>query len=269
MRRMTGSWETAARALRAEKGDEIDLVELLQGLALRPKEPPSDPSAVSLLTIHSAKGLEFDHVWLIGVAETAPPIVAKSPSKCPSSGIGRRAPELFRGDNPDPPDAFARQALALDALNFARVSDVLGHDLCRADVSATFIKKSPPASSAPCEGPNPAPAPSERQPCRPNATHDLFPVVRGTSRRSRPRSLSFGLANDADGILPAVAHVTPLFADRVGLDHNAGLPRGYHFGRGYLLGLPNQPEPTAFRGVSRASRSPMNYGVSSGCSAGL
>ena len=67
------AWETAARAIRAEKGGEIDLPELLQGLALRPKEPPSDPGAVSLSTIHSAKGLEFDHVWLVGMAETVLP----------------------------------------------------------------------------------------------------------------------------------------------------------------------------------------------------
>jgi len=67
------AWETATRALRAEKGDEIDLAELLQGLALRPKEPPNDPTAVSLLTIHAAKGLEFDHVWLVGLAETVLP----------------------------------------------------------------------------------------------------------------------------------------------------------------------------------------------------
>jgi DNA helicase-2/ATP-dependent DNA helicase PcrA len=66
-------WETAARAIRAEKGSTIDLAELLQGLALRPKEPPADPGAVGLLTIHAAKGLEFDHVWLVGLAESVLP----------------------------------------------------------------------------------------------------------------------------------------------------------------------------------------------------
>jgi DNA helicase-2/ATP-dependent DNA helicase PcrA len=67
------AWETAARAIRAEKGSDLDLAELLQGIALRPKEPPADPGAVSLLTIHAAKGLEFDRVWVIGLAETILP----------------------------------------------------------------------------------------------------------------------------------------------------------------------------------------------------
>lgn len=67
------AWETAVRAIRAEKGGQLDLGELLQGLALRPKEPPTDPEAVSLSTIHSAKGLEFRHVWLMGLAETVLP----------------------------------------------------------------------------------------------------------------------------------------------------------------------------------------------------
>jgi DNA helicase-2/ATP-dependent DNA helicase PcrA len=67
------AWEIAARAIRAEKGGEMDLAELLQGMALRPKEPPPDPGAVALSTIHSVKGLEFDHVWLVGMAETVLP----------------------------------------------------------------------------------------------------------------------------------------------------------------------------------------------------
>ncbi|ABQ30014.1 ATP-dependent helicase [Acidiphilium cryptum] len=63
------AWETAAQAIRVEKGSQPDLDELLQGIALRPKEPPLDPSAVRLLTIHAAKGLEFEYVWVTGVAE--------------------------------------------------------------------------------------------------------------------------------------------------------------------------------------------------------
>jgi len=67
------AWEIAERAIAAEKGGDIDLAELLQGLAMRPKEAPSDPSAVALLTIHAAKGLEFDYVWVVGMAETVLP----------------------------------------------------------------------------------------------------------------------------------------------------------------------------------------------------
>lgn len=66
-------WEIAVREMRSEKGGNIDLAELLQGLALRPKEPPRDPDSVGLSTIHSVKGLEFDHVWLIGMAEAVLP----------------------------------------------------------------------------------------------------------------------------------------------------------------------------------------------------
>jgi DNA helicase-2/ATP-dependent DNA helicase PcrA len=67
------AWEIAARAIRAEKGGDPELAELLQGIALRPKEPPPDPDAVRLFTIHSAKGLEFEHVWILGMAETVLP----------------------------------------------------------------------------------------------------------------------------------------------------------------------------------------------------
>jgi DNA helicase-2/ATP-dependent DNA helicase PcrA len=67
------AWDKAVREIRAEKGGDCDLGELLQGLALRPKEPPPDPSAVSLFTIHSAKGLEFKNVWVVGLAETILP----------------------------------------------------------------------------------------------------------------------------------------------------------------------------------------------------
>lgn len=63
------AWESAMRAIRSELGADVDLPELLQGIALRPKEPPADPDAVSLFTIHASKGLEYDHVWVAGLAE--------------------------------------------------------------------------------------------------------------------------------------------------------------------------------------------------------
>ena len=63
------SWEAVTREILREKGSEPDLDELLQGIALRPKEPPLDEKTVRLMTIHAAKGLEFDYVWVIGAAE--------------------------------------------------------------------------------------------------------------------------------------------------------------------------------------------------------
>jgi DNA helicase II / ATP-dependent DNA helicase PcrA len=67
------AWENAARAIRSEMGADVDLPELLQGIALRPKEPPQDPDAVGLYTIHASKGLEFDQVWVAGLAESVLP----------------------------------------------------------------------------------------------------------------------------------------------------------------------------------------------------
>src|ERR1035438_421491 len=38
-------------------------------MALRSKEPPLKPDTITLMTIHGAKGLEFDTVFVIGLAE--------------------------------------------------------------------------------------------------------------------------------------------------------------------------------------------------------
>ena len=55
--------------MRSEKGSQPELEELLQGIALRSKDPPLGAETVRLMTIHAAKGLEFDYVWLVGAAE--------------------------------------------------------------------------------------------------------------------------------------------------------------------------------------------------------
>jgi DNA helicase-2/ATP-dependent DNA helicase PcrA len=63
------AWVNCLREIRAEMGQEPELSEVVQGLALRSKEPPRDPNFVALLTIHTSKGLEFDIVYVIGLAE--------------------------------------------------------------------------------------------------------------------------------------------------------------------------------------------------------
>jgi len=49
--------------------DNLTLNVFLQELDLSEKSPPPSPSSVRCLTIHSAKGMEFDHVYLVGLVE--------------------------------------------------------------------------------------------------------------------------------------------------------------------------------------------------------
>jgi DNA helicase-2/ATP-dependent DNA helicase PcrA len=67
------AWESCVKEIRAEKGGNVELDELIQGLALRSKEPPRDATTVTLLTVHASKGLEFDTVYVVGLAESIMP----------------------------------------------------------------------------------------------------------------------------------------------------------------------------------------------------
>ncbi len=62
------AWRRLSGEIRAAVG-RTSLDRFLQELELRSKEPAPVPGAVSLATIHGAKGLEFDTVYLIGLAE--------------------------------------------------------------------------------------------------------------------------------------------------------------------------------------------------------
>ncbi|WOD37178.1 ATP-dependent helicase [Nodosilinea sp. E11] len=51
------------------EGEEVSLHQLLQELDLTSKTPPKPPEAIPCFTIHASKGLEFEHVYLMGLVE--------------------------------------------------------------------------------------------------------------------------------------------------------------------------------------------------------
>lgn len=63
------AWRELHRSITQTLGRDSSLEQFLQELALRSKEPPIGPGTVALMTIHAAKGKEFDHVYLVGAAE--------------------------------------------------------------------------------------------------------------------------------------------------------------------------------------------------------
>lgn len=67
------AWQSLVMSIGQSIGRDAPLERFLQELALRSKDPPVPPEAVTLMTIHSAKGKEFDHVFLIGLAEDTLP----------------------------------------------------------------------------------------------------------------------------------------------------------------------------------------------------
>ena len=66
------AWQRLSSEIRTAIG-RASLDRFLQELELRSKEPVPAPGAVSLATIHGAKGLEFDIVYVIGLVEDVLP----------------------------------------------------------------------------------------------------------------------------------------------------------------------------------------------------
>ena len=62
------AWRRLEREIRQARGS-VTLDQFLQEMDLRSKEPAQAPGTVSLGTVHGSKGLEFDRVYLIGLAE--------------------------------------------------------------------------------------------------------------------------------------------------------------------------------------------------------
>ena len=64
------TWKRLVGEISDQHGrQEVTLHLLLQELDLRPKSPEPLQDAVPCFTIHAAKGMEFDHVYLVGMVE--------------------------------------------------------------------------------------------------------------------------------------------------------------------------------------------------------
>ena len=85
------AWRRISREIREARG-QISLDRFLQELHLRSKEPVPPPGAPSLMTIHRAKGREFDTVYVIGLAEEILPSWRSLKS---SAGIEEERRECF------------------------------------------------------------------------------------------------------------------------------------------------------------------------------
>ena len=63
------AWREISGDIIRHFGRNILLDEFLQQLQLRSKAPSPQPHTVALMTVHGAKGREFDYVYLVGLAE--------------------------------------------------------------------------------------------------------------------------------------------------------------------------------------------------------
>jgi DNA helicase-2/ATP-dependent DNA helicase PcrA len=77
-------WEQLKREIMQSLGNQPSLEAFLQELQMRSKEPIPKKNQAVLMTIHGAKGKEFDHVYLIGLVEDELPSY-QSKKKGPSS----------------------------------------------------------------------------------------------------------------------------------------------------------------------------------------
>lgn len=66
-------WEELMREITESQGVDITLEAFLQELQMHSKESIPGPNSVVLMTIHGAKGKEFDHVYLIGLVDDVLP----------------------------------------------------------------------------------------------------------------------------------------------------------------------------------------------------
>lgn len=67
------AWRDLSRDIASHIGKGAPLEQFLQELQLRSKEPAPKPNSVTLMTIHGAKGREFERVYVVGLAEDIMP----------------------------------------------------------------------------------------------------------------------------------------------------------------------------------------------------
>ncbi|EJL81522.1 DNA/RNA helicase, superfamily I [Polaromonas sp. CF318] len=63
------AWTELSKEIASSSGAGAGLDSFLQELEMRSKEPPLMNGVLPLLTIHGSKGNEFDHVYIVGLAE--------------------------------------------------------------------------------------------------------------------------------------------------------------------------------------------------------
>ena len=80
---------------------------------------PSESDSVKLLTVHRAKGLEFDQVWLLGVCEEKFPNTTSRPSWATSPKV---LPAPLRGDHEDLPQLRAHDVAGFAAFKAERAA---------------------------------------------------------------------------------------------------------------------------------------------------
>lgn len=67
------AWREISNDIYKHHGRNVPLDQFMQELQLRSKEPSPKPDTVTLMTVHGAKGREFDFVYVIGLAEDIMP----------------------------------------------------------------------------------------------------------------------------------------------------------------------------------------------------
>jgi DNA helicase-2/ATP-dependent DNA helicase PcrA len=63
------TWRELVQAIGDRLGESMTLEAFLHEMDLAPKVPPPPPNATRCLTIHSSKGMEFEHVYVVALVE--------------------------------------------------------------------------------------------------------------------------------------------------------------------------------------------------------